>query len=68
MSSGGLGGLNKSPNGVVLGLVQLQLPIIKTTGDVVKQTTRICEMVCTATAVLLSTLLVYCSIISLSTV
>ncbi len=26
----GLSGLNKSPNGVVVGLVQLQLPVTKT--------------------------------------
>jgi len=26
----GLGGLNKSPNGVVIGLVQLQLPNVAT--------------------------------------
>ena len=26
----GLGGLNKSPNGVVIGLVQLQLPVVST--------------------------------------
>ena len=28
----GLGGLNKSPNGVVIGLVQLQLPVVATQG------------------------------------
>jgi formamidase len=28
----GLGGLNKSPNGVVVGLVQLQLPVVDTPG------------------------------------
>ncbi len=26
----GLGGLNKSPNGVVVGVVQLQLPVVVT--------------------------------------
>ena len=26
----GLGGLNKSPDGVVIGLVQLQLPVVAT--------------------------------------
>ena len=26
----GLGGLNKSPHGVVVGLVQLQLPVVET--------------------------------------
>ncbi|WP_141604463.1 formamidase [Terrilactibacillus laevilacticus] len=41
----GLGGLNKSPDGVVLGLVQLQLPITKTKDDIKKQTKRICELV-----------------------
>ena len=29
----GLGGLNKSPNGVVIGLVQLQLPVVATPDD-----------------------------------
>ena len=29
----GLGGLNKSPNGVVIGLVQLQLPVVVTKAD-----------------------------------
>ena len=28
----GLGGLNKSPNGVVIGLVQLQLPVDRDAG------------------------------------
>ena len=41
----GLGGLNKSPNGVVIGLVQLQLPVVKTKGDLTRQTQRVCEMV-----------------------
>ncbi|HEY8943202.1 MAG TPA: formamidase [Polyangiaceae bacterium] len=41
----GLGGLNKSPAGVVLGLVQLQLPTVATGGDLARQTQRICEMV-----------------------
>ena len=40
----GLGGLNKSPNGVVLGLVQLQLPVTKTKEDLAKQTEKVCEM------------------------
>src|SRR5882672_2493997 len=44
----GLGGLNKSPNGVVLGLVQLQLPVVKTPGELAAQTVRICEMVAKA--------------------
>jgi formamidase len=41
----GLGGLNKSPNGVILGLVQLQLPITKTKDDLTKQTEKVCDMV-----------------------
>ena len=41
----GLGGLNKSPNGVVVGLVQLQLPVVKTRADLAAQTERICAMV-----------------------
>ena len=45
MSSGGLGGLNKSPNGVVVGVVQLQLPTVATPDELAAQTDRICEMV-----------------------
>ena len=41
----GLGGLNKSANGVVIGLVQLQLPMVKTPADLAAQTTRIVDMV-----------------------
>lgn len=41
----GLGGLNKSPDGVVLGLVQLQLPIVKTKEQLAEQTKRICELI-----------------------
>lgn len=41
----GLGGLNKSPNGVVLGMVQLQLPTVVTAADLAAQTDRIVEMV-----------------------
>jgi formamidase len=41
----GLGGLNKSPNGVVIGLVQLQLPVVKTTDDLAQQTQKIVDMV-----------------------
>ena len=41
----GLGGLNKSKNGVVMGLVQLQLPLVKTLADLAAQTQRICELV-----------------------
>jgi predicted amidohydrolase len=37
----GLGGLNKSPNGVVIGLVQLQLPVVVTKADLARQTERI---------------------------
>jgi len=41
----GLGGLNKSENGVVIGLVQLQLPVVKTKDDLVAQANRIVAMV-----------------------
>jgi formamidase len=41
----GLGGLNKSPNGVVIGVVQAQLPVIATREDLTAQTQRICETV-----------------------
>jgi formamidase len=41
----GLGGLNKSPDGVVLGLVQLQLPTVVTPDDLAAQTDRIVAMV-----------------------
>ena len=41
----GLGGLNKSDNGVVIGLVQLQLPVVATPADLKRQTARIVEMV-----------------------
>jgi formamidase len=41
----GLGGLNKSPNGVVIGLVQLQLPVVETTEHLAAQTDRIVAMV-----------------------
>jgi len=44
----GLGGLNKSPNGVVMGMVQLQLPVTKTPADLAAQTTRICDLVAKA--------------------
>lgn len=40
----GLGGLNKSPNGVVIGLVQLQLPVVATPDDLARQTQRIVDM------------------------
>jgi formamidase len=41
----GLGGLNKTPSGVVLGLVQLQLPIIQEPGHVKMQARRIVSLV-----------------------
>jgi formamidase len=41
----GLGGLNKSENGVVIGLVQLQLPDIKTRADIAAQTEVIVSLV-----------------------
>jgi formamidase len=41
----GLGGLNKSPNGVVIGMVQLQLPVVVTKADLSAQTRRICDLV-----------------------
>jgi len=44
----GLGGLNKSPNGVVLGLVQSQLPVVKTPADLAAQTQKIVDMVAKA--------------------
>jgi formamidase len=44
----GLGGLNKSPNGVVLGLVQLQLPVVQSNAELAAQTAKICEMVAKA--------------------
>ena len=40
-----LGGLNKTPDGVVIGLVQLQLPTIAAKSDLVAQTKKICAMV-----------------------
>jgi formamidase len=44
----GLGGLNKSKHGVVLGLVQLQLPVVETPAQLAAQTQRICAMVAKA--------------------
>ena len=41
----GLGGLNKSQNGVVIGLVQLQLPVVVTPDDLAAQTARVVAMV-----------------------
>jgi len=40
-----LGGLNKTPNGVVIGLVQLQLPVVETPADLAAQTDKIVAMV-----------------------
>ena len=40
-----LGGLNKTPNGVVLGMVQLQLPVVETPDDLARQTEKIVAMV-----------------------
>jgi formamidase len=44
----GLSGLNKSAHGVVVGLVQLQLPVVETRAQLAAQTTRICQMVAKA--------------------
>ena len=41
----GLGGLNKSPEGVVFGMVQLQLPVVETKADLTKQTEKVVSMV-----------------------
>jgi formamidase len=41
----GLGGLNKSKHGVVMGLVQLQLPVVATPEQLAAQAQRICDMV-----------------------
>jgi formamidase len=41
----GLSGLNKSANGVVLGMVQLQLPVVDTPAQLAQQTKRICAVV-----------------------
>jgi formamidase len=41
----GLGGLNKSPNGVAIGLVQLQLPVVRTRADLAAQTAKVVAMV-----------------------
>ena len=43
-----LGGLNKTPNGVVIGLVQLQLPVVATKTDLKIQTEKIVSMVAKA--------------------
>ena len=44
----GFGGLNKSAHGVVVGLVQLQLPNVVTPADLAAQTQRICDLVAKA--------------------
>jgi formamidase len=41
----GLGGLNKSPRGIVIGLVELQLPVVVTPADLRKQVGKIDAMV-----------------------
>jgi formamidase len=41
----GLGGLNKAPGGVVIGLVQIQNPVVATPEDLTQQTDRICALV-----------------------
>ena len=41
----GLGGLNKTPDGVVIGMVQLQLPVVVTPDDLARQRDRIVELV-----------------------
>ena len=46
----GLGGLNRSPSGVVIGLVQLQLPVVATPSELAAQTDRIVATVAKARA------------------
>ena len=41
----GLGGLNKTPNGVVIGMVQLQLPVVVTPEDLSRQAERVASLV-----------------------
>lgn len=41
----GLGGLNKSDKGIVIGLVQKQLPNVKTPNDLANETQKVCELV-----------------------
>jgi formamidase len=41
----GLGGLNKAPGGVVVGLVQVQLPTVTTPAQLAEQTARLVELV-----------------------
>src|SRR5687767_997268 len=44
-SMSGLGGLNKTPNGVVVGLVQLQLPNVVAPADLKAQAERVAALV-----------------------
>jgi formamidase len=44
----GLGGLNKSSSGIVIGLVQLQLPVVDTPQHLAAQADKICAMVAKA--------------------
>lgn len=44
----GLGGLNKSPNGVVIGVVQQQLPLVETPQQLAAQARRVVELVAKA--------------------
>jgi formamidase len=41
----GLGGLNRSPDGVVIGMVQLTLPVVATRTELARQSERICQLV-----------------------
>ena len=41
----GLGGLNKSANGIVIGLVQLQNPVVETKDQLAAQTQRVVDLV-----------------------
>src|SRR6201982_1898085 len=41
----GLGGLNRAPDGVVIGLVQIQTPVVATPEDLALQTDRLCALV-----------------------
>ena len=44
----GLGGLNKAPDGVVIGLVQIQNPVVVTRENLARQTDRVCALVAKA--------------------
>lgn len=44
----GLGGLNKTPGGVVIGVVQLQVPVVETLDHLGAQTEKVCGMVAKA--------------------